>query len=453
MRGQGRSSSMKDLIRESKSYDREGKVLRAIREQNAILPEELKFKKYQKMVASPYIFYRGTNHLFWQDFAGSWRLHQFGGASWSRTWLQGDSHVYNMGAFKHQGENVCFGFDDFDDSLVADYQYDIWRFSVSIVLDCWDRHFIDVDQIDHALDAFSRSYLMCFKKTAKPKKLFSRKFTSANTCKPLSTFLKKTEKKSSRKKMLEKWTSGGDDRCFRLDSDKVRPLDHPLREQLMDALAHYRQRCNQRLGIEHQEHPMTILDVVERLGAGTGSLGCQRFYALIRETENGTQELDRILDIKLQKQPTAYGYLSQEEADEYNNNFSSHAVRHAEAYGALSDFPDNYLGWIHLNKESYSVRERCPYKRDFDTSKLSFKEFLLMAAQWGDVLALKHRRAARHLNENQESSRLEQELNNIADNHLREFRFFVRSLAQPYAQQVRRDWDSFRVNADSLITP
>ena len=76
-----------------------------------------------------------------------------------------------------------------------------------------------------------------------------------------------------------------------------------------------------------------------------------------------------------------------------------------------------------------------------------------MAVQWGEVLALKHRRAARHLNENKESSRLEQELNNIADDHLREFRFFVRSLAQPYAQQVRRDWDSFRVNADSLITP
>ena len=58
----------------------------------------------------------------------------FGGASWARTWLQGDSHVYNMGAFKHQGEDVCFGFDDFDDSLVADYQYDIWRFTVAL---CW----------------------------------------------------------------------------------------------------------------------------------------------------------------------------------------------------------------------------------------------------------------------------------------------------------------------------
>lgn len=443
---------MKDLISESKSYDREGKILDAIRDQNAYLPEESKFKKYQKMATSPYIFYRGTNHLFWQDFAGSWRLHQFGGASWARTWLQGDSHVYNMGAFKHQGENVCFGFDDFDDSLVADYQYDIWRFAISIVLDCWDRDLHDSDEIDSALDTFSRSYLLSFKKTIKARKLFEKRLTSANTCKPLARFLEKTQEKSSRRKMLEKWTSGEHDRHFQLNSDKVRALDSPLREQLIDALGSYRERRNEFMGLEHSDGPMQILDVVERLGAGTGSLGNQRFYALIRDIDKQNQDHDFILDIKLQGQPTAYGYLSQEETDEYNNNFFNHAVRHADAYTALSDFPDHHLGWVSLDNGSYSVRERCPYKRDFDTSKLSSKEFLLMAQQWGEVLALKHRRAARRLNQNQETSPLEEKLKTIAESHCWEFKFFIRSLAQPYAQQVRRDWEAFRANADALLT-
>ena len=443
---------MKDLISESKSYDREGKILDAIRDQNAYLPEESKFKKYQKMATSPYIFYRGTNHLFWQDFAGSWRLHQFGGASWARTWLQGDSHVYNMGAFKHQGENVCFGFDDFDDSLVADYQYDIWLFAISIVLDCWDRDLHNSDEIDSALDTFSRSYLLSFKKTIKARKLFEKRLTSANTCKPLARFLEKTQEKSSRRKMLEKWTSGEHDRHFQLNSDKVRALDSPLREQLIDALGSYRERRNEFMGLEHSDCPMQILDVVERLGAGTGSLGNQRFYALIRDIDKQNQDHDFILDIKLQGQPTAYGYLSQEETDEYNNNFFNHAVRHADAYTALSDFPDHHLGWVSLDNGSYSVRERCPYKRDFDTSKLSSKEFLLMAQQWGEVLALKHRRAARRLNQNQETSPLEEKLKTIAESHCWEFKFFIRSLAQPYAQQVRRDWEAFRGNADALLT-
>ena len=442
---------MRDLISESKSYDRESKILNAIRVQNKALTEDAKFKKYQKMSISPYIFYRGSNHLFWQDFAGSWRLHQFGGASWARTWLQGDSHVYNMGAFKHQGEDVCFGFDDFDDSLVADYQYDIWRFTVSVVLDCWDRHLNNSAEIDRALDAFSSSYLLSFKKTIKAKKLFEKRFTASNTCKPLSSFLKKTQEKSSRQKMLEKWTIGKDDRQFQLNSDKVKALDTPSRDQLIDALSNYRENRNELMGQQHSSSPMKILDVVERLGAGTGSLGNQRFYALIRDIDQQTEDHDFILDIKLQGQPTAYEFLSREETDEYNNNFSSHAIRHAEAYSALSDFPDHHLGWINLDNESYSVRERCPYKKDFETSRLSSKEFLQMAEQWGAVLALKHRRAARRLNDNQESSLLEEKLKTIADDHDSEFKFFIRSLAQPYAQQVRRDWEAFRHNTGIMV--
>ena len=250
--------------------------------------------------------------------------------------------------------------------------------------------------------------------------------------------------------MLEKWTSGEQDRHFQLHSEKVRALDITSREQLIDALANYRARRNEFMGLKQTDKPMEILDVVERLGAGTGSLGNQRFYALVRDIDRETQDHDFILDIKLQGQPTAYGYLSKEETKEYNNNFASHAVRHADAYTALSDFPDHHLGWVSLENESYSVRERCPYKRDFDTSKLSSKEFLLMATQWGKVLALKHRRAARRLNRNQDSSPLEEKLKDIAENHRWEFKFFIRSLAQPYAQQVRRDWDAFRLNADAL---
>ena len=39
---------MRDLLSESKSYDRESKILNAIRVQNKALTEDAKFKKYQK---------------------------------------------------------------------------------------------------------------------------------------------------------------------------------------------------------------------------------------------------------------------------------------------------------------------------------------------------------------------------------------------------------------------
>ncbi len=61
---------MKGLISESKGYEREGKIIEAIRAKNAFLPEESKFKKHHKWPNLPIPFYRGTNHLLWQDFAG-----------------------------------------------------------------------------------------------------------------------------------------------------------------------------------------------------------------------------------------------------------------------------------------------------------------------------------------------------------------------------------------------
>ena len=45
-----------------------------------------------------------------------------------------------MGAYLNNAGHVAFafafafGFDDYDDALVADYQYDIWRFCTSMVL-------------------------------------------------------------------------------------------------------------------------------------------------------------------------------------------------------------------------------------------------------------------------------------------------------------------------------
>ena len=103
--------------------------------------------------------------------------------------------------------------------------------------------------------------------------------------------------------MLEKWTIGSEKRLFRDNPSKVKPLDAQRSEQLRAALNSYRKRRDESLGLELTESPMQILDVVERIGAGTGSLGNQRFYALIRERDHGSEEHDLILDIKLQHQP------------------------------------------------------------------------------------------------------------------------------------------------------
>ena len=92
-------------------------------------------------------FYRGTAFLFWEDFVnGGWGpfdlsalgvpTTQADGTPLQRestwTWITGDQHLSNFGAWKNRNNNVIFGVNDFDEATIFDFQIDVWRCSVSI---------------------------------------------------------------------------------------------------------------------------------------------------------------------------------------------------------------------------------------------------------------------------------------------------------------------------------
>src|SRR5262245_25391251 len=58
---------------------------RQIRAWNASLTAEDRDAKFERMAESPYAFFRGTNHLFWADFARDARLRTYGGVAATRT--------------------------------------------------------------------------------------------------------------------------------------------------------------------------------------------------------------------------------------------------------------------------------------------------------------------------------------------------------------------------------
>ena len=431
---------VKNIIFTSKSYDRKGKIHEAIEHHNREVPNPFRQEKFEKMKTSPYAFFRGSNHIFWSDFAGDWQINRFGGSAFSRTWLEGDAHVYNMGAYLNNSGNIAFGFDDYDDSLVADYQYDIWRFATSMVLDAWENKQLDDPELTEAIQTFARVYLKTIS-SYEQVDLFSCSFNHENTCKPLSKFLEKTSKKYSRERMLKKWTevSNGNDRTFRAIEGRLSPADPETRQAISDAFQDYLNTIPKEFAAVNALHN-TILDVSERHGAGTGSVGLKRYYVLIRGNTDHAYD-DIILDIKQQVQPTAFSYLSDEEIKEYEYNFDNHAHRHAEAYRALAEYPDQHLGWLSMNGDVFSVRERSPFKNDFPTATLTQpKKYLKMASQWATIMATKHLRAARRLNHSLDQYVFEATINRIAHDREEEFAIFTARIAKSYAKQVRKDW-------------
>ncbi|PPK52753.1 DUF2252 family protein [Marinobacter persicus] len=434
------------MIKDLTLHNRRHQVIRAIEKNNSSLANADRQQKYQLMAESPYRFFRGTSHLFWQDMFNDWRFSLFGGVPGSQTWIQGDAHVYNFGAFANHDGDVIYGLDDFDDAVVSDYQYDLWRLAVSLVLDTRENGRFDGDDCLDALEQLAEAYLAMATDYQDNDLDEEVHFTRKTADKPLKKFLKKVDKKKGRGKMLEKWTrlQKNGKRVFDTTLPKLRRLSPQGRKRFIEAFETYRAA---REGVSSDF--FQLKDVARRVSAGTGSLGTTRYYALI-EGEEGDEGDDIILDIKEQVGPALLLAMSEEEREAYANAYPSEGERHAQAFHALAEHPDQYLGWLELDGKVFSVRERSPFKDDFDTGKLTKKSHLKkMAATWGEVLATEHKRASRGLNE-EEPFLFEQTLQRLTFKREREFVQLIQAIAIHYGECVEQDYQNF---VDAFLAP
>ncbi|GGO81678.1 hypothetical protein GCM10011348_21220 [Marinobacterium nitratireducens] len=382
------------------AHNRSESMLAELDTTNAGLTPELRAQKYHRMAVSPFTFYRGSNHLYWSDLYRDWHFSLFGGLSETQTWLQGDAHLHNFGAYGSHDNQVRFGLDDFDDALIGDYQYDLWRLAVSLVLamrempDCGDK------AIRKALRELARSYL---EGLANWRTLIDWVAMPDSSDGRLQKFLVRTAARKSRQAMLDKWTCGNDDeRRFQAGHAKLGELPQVQRGSLIDALEAYQDSLDDEVPGHSQQH-FRVKDVARRLAAGTGSLGSDRFYALIEGQAEGDHD-DVILDIKAQQPPAAWQVMNRREREEYSRLFGHEGERHARAFQALARHPDPYVGWLELDGQWFSVRERSPFKADYPTHKLTKgKAWRELAQNWGAILAASHLRGARALGSGREA--------------------------------------------------
>jgi uncharacterized protein (DUF2252 family) len=417
-------------------HNRRHKVQAELLRFNNDISETHRQEKFEKMSATPYVFFRGSNHLYWEDFFNDWRLSFFGGSVASLTWINGDAHIYNYGAYANHEGKAVFCMDDFDDSIIADYQFDLWRMAISIVLDCRDQGVFSAKKQRKALHLFAQSYLEEVIQPVDADKLDDPHFTKKTSTGLLKKFLKKVEKKKSREKMLNKWTKvEGDQRVFDLSTEKLEKISAAKHKQIEKALLDYQSTLDE--SIQYDASHYKVKDIAKRMSAGTGSLGSDRYYVLL---EGDTSELadDVILDVKEQSKPPLYFHMSKEEQEEYDQMFAHEAELHARAFQALAEHPDRYLGWLELEGKFFSVKERSPFKEDFPTEKLQEVEELgFMANIWAKVLATRHKRASFILND--ETHIFTETLAKQLKGREEEFVDLVTSIAFQYADCVAQD--------------
>ncbi|MGD1715255.1 DUF2252 domain-containing protein [Dapis sp. BLCC M172] len=410
--------------------------------------EELKSEKYARMSQSPFTFYRATNSLFWQDFVNDSRLDKFGNPK-TKTWILGDCHVDNFGAYNNNKGEIIFDLNDFDESIVADYQYDLWRLATSIILVAEENYVISKSEQEEIIDSLSESYLDTLESYAGNDDETQIYFTEKNTSGEVKKTIEKAAEKT-RQGMLDKWSKVVDGkRIFDSDNEDL-GIASDAKKAIESEMLTYGKTLSGNLNYDPKY--FQVKDVAQRLNAGLGSLGTPRYYLLI-EGETDDLDDDYILDIKRQYQPPTYELFSLYDRLNYDSIFDNTAQRQAIAYKALIKHADDFLGWMKLVDNNpadgdfsgdYSVREISPYKKSLKTKKLKDKDsFIEVAQQWGKILATDHARADQDFDEKLVPYSFEKQVTKITDGKHKEFQELVREVAFQYAEQVKIDYRNF----------
>jgi len=403
-------------------------VINAITKQNAALPADARAEKLAAMAASAFAFFRGTDTLFWADTVTQPDLALFGGA---QTWISGDLHVENMGAYNDDQGDVVFGMNDYDQAAVADYQMDLWRLATSLVL-VGRQDGLGSTKIHDAVDSFTEAYLDQMDDDRKGDGEADRVFDAGQTTGVLQSFLASAAK-STNATLLGKWTvvtRAG--RSLDLGNANLAPVADATRAAVADAIARY-------LPTLHKPLPaaaLAVKSVAQRLHAGLGSLGLARYYALVEGPSSDDRD-DVILDVKEETAPVAATYLALP-------GFASEGQRAATAERALDVHVDDGLGWTSMANRSFLVRSLSPAKDTLDEKKYQASaDFKATAQQMGRVVATFHARGDEDFDPALVPFDVEQLVHDLTNGQHDAFRALVWKHASSYATQVAKDWATF----------
>lgn len=251
-------------------------VVETIRSFNAGRDPERLAMKYANLRANPFVFLRGTCHLFYDRLPADALF-----AKAPAGWLCGDAHLENFGSYKGDNRLVYFDLNDFDEAALAPVTWELVRFLTSILV-AGDSLCASADDAAALCKVFLDAY-------AGALALGKARWVERDTADGLIGELLDTLKARTRPAFLDRRTdSKGHGRVIRCDGKHALKVDDAARDRvtkLIDTFA------------ASQDKPgfFKVRDVARRI-AGTGSLGVERYIVLVEG--KGSPDGNYLLDLK-----------------------------------------------------------------------------------------------------------------------------------------------------------
>lgn len=403
----------------------------------AQLPGELATKMgVEKMAAGPFAFYRGTAHLFYEDMK-TWPASAYVNTATRQTWLEGDMHLQNLGAFRDASGNDVFDTTDFDEGYWGPYVWDVRRMAVSILLAAKENGLSSSDR-QSAVKAFLKSYLdklADFKGNDGEK---TYRLTKSDVTGVVDDTIQALGSKSQ-SDLLSKYTTVKSSKRVFAYSSSLQQLSATTLNAINAAMSSYISSIpsSKRYGSSYY----TLKDAALKLGSGVGSLGRYRYYLLIEGGSSSTND-DVILEMK-QEITSAVSIAAPDNmpASVYGYHEGNRVVK---THKAMLNNADVLVGYTTMNGLKFMLREKSAFQEDFDYTKLtSSSKFSEAAGYFGKVVAKNHALADKDYDSALIGYSMDKEILDAIGSNSSGFITEVLNFAVSYAAQVEQDYKDF----------
>jgi uncharacterized protein (DUF2252 family) len=400
--------------------------------------------KNELMAASPFAYFRGAVPVMAYDLS---LIPNTG----IRNQLCGDAHVRNLGAYAAQDGRLVFDINDFDETIVGPFEWDVKRMATSLVLagrgagvknlHCREAAAIFLERYRTAMAMFARMPVleMARYQVHRLQHVASVEeiLRMAERATPMHTLLTLTEvegggaktaatkgaKKAAKGSGVkppggEKLTREKQRRVFKTLPPRLTRVTEEVAEAVLGSLTKYSESLlPERRHLLAQYRPVDVAFKV----VGTGSVGL-RDYCVLMEGNGAKDSL--FLQIK---EEVASGYAPYVGVKARRVGVH-HGRRVVEGERAMQLQSDPFLGWTTMEGRDYLVRQLNDHKASIQLESLRAVALLEYAAVCGEMLARGHARAG--------------DCSMIAGYLGRSTRFdeAVGAFAEAYANQTEVDW-------------
>ena len=388
-------------------------VVERIREFNQGRDPQLIQLKYQLMQTNAFAFFRGTCHLFYQDWSATSPLNEA-----PITWLCGDLHLQNLGCYKGDNRLVYFNINDFDEAALAPYTWDLARFLTCLLVAAPTLKISEAKAL-----TLCERVLAVYTKTLVRGRV--RLLDNDNAVGPAKDLLFHVKQRSRAVFLDAHTTQSGSIRQLLINGKQTQPVTEEQRATVTNLIQKW---------ATQQRDPrfFTVLDVARRI-AGIGSLGVERYVLLVEG--KGSPDRNYLLDFKAETVSSLQPYLRVRQP-----SWTTQAGRCTTIQQWVQGIPPALLAPIEMDGQSYILREMQPIEDKVNIEPVAGKmhrleQLVTMVAKvvaWGQLRSAGHQSASDAntlLDFAQSSSNWQKEI--------------VR-YARDYAVQVNQDYQTFR---------